>query len=213
LKKTIVDFYGEDPHTSKDLARVVNKNHFKRLTALLDHPETANKIIHGGERHEESLYIAPTLLLDVPLDAPIMNEEIFGPILPIITVKGPEEAIDMIADQPKPLAIYVFTNDKVVQDQMVSKTSSGGMVINDALLHVVCSSLPFGGVGESGMGAYHGKASFDAFSHRKSILYRGMSVEVYARYPPYTMKKQQIIRALLSRDFVGLLLVLLGLRK
>ncbi|KAH8959708.1 hypothetical protein BDL97_06G091600 [Sphagnum fallax] len=213
LKNTIVDFYGEDPRTSKDLAHVVNKNHFKRLTALLDDPSTADKIIHGGERDEESLYIAPTLLLDVPLDAPIMNEEIFGPILPIITVKGPEEAIDMIADQPKPLAIYVFTNDKVVQDQMVSKTSSGGMVINDAVLHFVCTSLPFGGVGESGMGAYHGKASFDAFSHRKSILYRGMSVEVYARYPPYTTKKQQIIRALLSRDFVGLLLVLLGLRK
>jgi aldehyde dehydrogenase (NAD+) len=209
----MVEFYGEDPRTSKDLARIVNKNHFKRLTALLDDPATAEKIIHGGERDEKSLYIAPTLLLDVPLDAPIMNEEIFGPLLPIITVKGPDEAIDIISKEPKPLALYVFTNNKTVQEKMVSETSSGGMVINDALVHFLCPHLPFGGVGESGIGAYHGKASFDAFSHQKSILYRGFTVEVYARYPPYTTHKLKVIRALLGRDFLGLLLALLGFRR
>ncbi|KAH9551332.1 hypothetical protein CY35_09G009500 [Sphagnum magellanicum] len=213
LKTTMVEFYGEDPRTSKDLARIVNKNHFKRLTALLDDPATAEKIIHGGERDEKSLYIAPTLLLDVPLDAPIMNEEIFGPLLPIITVKGPDEAIDIISKEPKPLALYVFTNNKTVQEKMVSETSSGGMVINDALVHFLCPHLPFGGVGESGIGAYHGKASFDAFSHQKSILYRGFTVEVYARYPPYTTHKLKVIRALLGRDFLGLLLALLGFRR
>ncbi|KAG0558470.1 hypothetical protein KC19_10G030700 [Ceratodon purpureus] len=213
LKSTIVEFYGEDPSQSKDLSRIVSKNHFQRLSGLLDDPSTADKIVHGGERDEKTLYIAPTLVENPPLDSPIMSEEIFGPLLPIITVKDFDAAIDLINDKPKPLAVYLFSTNKNYVKRFTEETSSGALVTNDCILQFVVPDLPFGGVGESGTGAYHGKASFDSFSHRKSVLLKNMGGDVSARYPPFTPVKQGLIRALLRGEFFSLILIGLGLKK
>lgn len=213
LKSTIEEFYGEDPSTSKDLSRIVNRNHFQRLSSLLDDPSTAEKIVSGGERDEKTLYIAPTLIENPPLDSPIMAEEIFGPLLPIITVRDVNAAIDIINDKPKPLAIYLFSTNKNYVKKFTEETSSGGFVVNDCLLQFVVPDLPFGGVGESGTGAYHGKASFDSFSHRKSVLAKSMGGDVSARYPPFTPTKKGMIRALLRGEFLSLILIGLGFKK
>ncbi|KAG0609697.1 hypothetical protein M758_7G007200 [Ceratodon purpureus] len=213
FRTTLVEFYGEDPSTSKDLSRIVNKNHFQRLSSLLDHPGTAEKIVHGGERDEKALYIAPTLIDDPPLDSPIMAEEIFGPLLPIITVKDVNAAVYFISDRPKPLAIYVFTNNKDSVKKFTEETSSGGLLTNDCLLQFLVPELPFGGVGESGTGSYHGKASFDTFSHHKAILNRGMGMDISTRYPPFTSKKQSMMRAFLEARFMDFVLILLGLKR
>ncbi|CAM6029817.1 unnamed protein product [Sphagnum balticum] len=213
LKETIVEFFGKDPKTSKDLSRIVNQFHFKRLMDLLNDSRTLGKIVHGGEQDAANLYIAPTVLYDVPLDVPIMTEEIFGPLLPIIKVKGAAEAIAFITERSKPLAFYVFTTDKTIAQLMVSEVSAGGIVVNDTCLQFVVPGLPFGGVGESGTGAYHGKFSFDTFSNHKAVLYRQEVGDVYARYPPHTKHKQKIIKSLLTGDFLGATLLLLGWRQ
>ncbi|KAH7681085.1 Aldehyde dehydrogenase NAD(P)-dependent protein [Dioscorea alata] len=210
LKSTLEKFYGEDPLESKDLSRIVNSNHFARLTRLLDEDKVYGKIIYGGQRDEKKLKISPTLLFDVPHDSLIMKEEIFGPILPIITVDKVEESFDIINSRTKPLAAYLFTKDKILEEKFVNNVSSGGMLINDVALHLANPNLPFGGVGESGIGAYHGKFSFDAFSHKKAVLHRSFGGEAPARYPPYTLKKQRILKALLSGDIISLVLALLG---
>eukprot|EP00262_Sarcandra_glabra_P002053 TRINITY_DN122_c0_g2_i1.p1 TRINITY_DN122_c0_g2~~TRINITY_DN122_c0_g2_i1.p1 ORF type:complete len:514 (-),score=85.21 TRINITY_DN122_c0_g2_i1:42-1526(-) len=210
LKCTLEKFYGKDPSESKDLSRIVNSNHFARLTRLLDDDKVFGKVVHGGQRDEKRLFIAPTILLDAPLDSLIMNEEIFGPLLPVITVDNVEDSFNIINSKSKPLAAYLFTKDKKLEKEFVRNVSSGGMLINDAIIHVTLTSLPFGGVGESGMGNYHGKFSFDAFSHQKAVLYRSFSGEASARYPPYTPKKQRLLKALLSGDVIGLILALIG---
>ncbi|CAM6019945.1 unnamed protein product [Sphagnum balticum] len=197
LKATIVEFYGEDASTSPDLTRIVNANHFRRVTRLLDDPRTTEKIVHGGERNEQSLFIAPTIVLDVPLDVPVMLEEIFGPILPIITVKGADEAINIILDLPKPLALFVFSTNNAVQERFVTEISAGGMAINETILHFIIPGFPFGGVGESGMGAYHGKHSFDTFSHKKGVYRKGMDGDAEGTFPPYTIARNNLIRSLL----------------
>ncbi|KAJ7520130.1 hypothetical protein O6H91_20G068100 [Diphasiastrum complanatum] len=213
LTSTLKEFYGEDPRASPDLARIVNFSHFTRLTKLLDHPSTESTIVHGGQRDEKNLYIAPTILLNVPCDAPIMKEEIFGPLLPILTVKTVDEAVNFVTARPKPLALYVFTKRKSVKDVVLRDTSAGGMVVNDTMLHFVVLDLPFGGVGESGMGAYHGKHSFDNFSHRKAVLRRSFFADILARYPPYSSLKQRLVRCLLKADYFGIILVMLGLKR
>eukprot|EP00252_Welwitschia_mirabilis_P024413 TRINITY_DN7234_c0_g1_i1.p1 TRINITY_DN7234_c0_g1~~TRINITY_DN7234_c0_g1_i1.p1 ORF type:complete len:479 (+),score=103.05 TRINITY_DN7234_c0_g1_i1:281-1717(+) len=210
MTATLEKFYGKDPMQSQDLSRIVNFSHFTRLVRLLDDPDVSNKIIYGGKHDEKKLAISPTLLLDVPRNSSIMEEEIFGPLLPIITVESWDEALEFINSFPKPLAAYLFTKDKTFQKQGVAQISAGGMVINDTALHLVNPYLPFGGVGESGIGSYHGKFSFDNFSHKKAVLYRTFKADLMARYPPYTTKKQLILRSLLEGDFLGLLLVLLG---
>ncbi|CAK9209737.1 unnamed protein product [Sphagnum troendelagicum] len=200
LKATIVEFYGEDTSTSPDLTRIVTANHFRRVTRLLDDPRTTEKIVHGGERNEQSLFIAPTIVLDVPLDVPVMLEEIFGPILPIITVKGADEAINIILDLPKPLALYVFSTNNTVQERFETETSAGGMAINETVLHFTITGFPFGGVGESGMGAYHGKHSFDTFSHKKGVYRKGMDGDAEGTFPPYTIARNNLIRSFLTED-------------
>lgn len=165
------------------------------------------------ERDEKKLYIAPTLVCDALMDSFLMSEEIFGPILPIIKVQGEQEAIDIINARPKPLAAYVFTTNKAVEERMVKNVSSGGMVVNDTVMHFVNPGLPFGGVGESGMGSYHGKFSFDAFSHKKAVLYRTSLGDFPARYPPFTTKKQNFLRCVLDGDYIGAILSLTGLKK
>lgn len=213
LRKMLLEWYGENARKSTDLGKIVNERQFKRLDGYLSHPETASRIVCGGERQQSELFIAPTLLRDVPWDAPIMKNEIFGPILPIQTVRSVEEALEIVNARPKPLALYLFTNDKGIQERVIGQTSAGGVCVNDTLMHFTNKALPFGGVGESGMGAYHGKHSFEAFSHKKAVLYRSFGMDVDARFPPYTQRKESFLRALFSGDFLGVIMVLAGLRK
>ncbi|CAM6086424.1 unnamed protein product [Calypogeia fissa] len=185
IKDTLKQFYGEDASKSPDISRVINGAHWERLTGLLGDESTAEKIVHSGQSDKKSLYIAPTIILDPSPDSPVMQEEIFGPILPIITVKNVDEAIRFVNSRPKPLALYLFSNDEKVQQQVLADTSSGGVTVNDTVLHVRHRGLPFGGVGDSGMGAYHGKHSFDTFSHRKAVLYQDLELLATSSFPPY----------------------------
>ncbi|XP_022850277.1 aldehyde dehydrogenase-like [Olea europaea var. sylvestris] len=210
LKSELEAFYGKDPLKSEDLSRIVNSNHFNRLKNLLDDEKVSGKIVHGGQRDKTNLKIAPTIMLDVPGDSLAMNEEIFGPLLPILTVYKVEDSIDLINAREKPLAAYLFTNDKRLKEQFIRNVSAGGLVVNDTILHLAEHSLPFGGVGESGMGAYHGKFSFDAFSHKKAVLQRSFAGDIPARYPPYSPGKLKFLKALLNGDVVGLIRALIG---
>ncbi|KAF8410523.1 hypothetical protein HHK36_003054 [Tetracentron sinense] len=213
LKKTIKMFYGENPKYSKSISRIVNKHHFGRLHKLLKDPLVAASIVHGGSLDEEKLFIDPTILLDPPLDSEIMSEEIFGPLLPIITLKNIHESIEFINLRPKPLALYVFTKDEAFKRRVLSETSSGSVTFNDVLTQYVCDTLPFGGVGQSGFGKYHGKYSFDTFSHGKAVLRRSFWLELEPRHPPWNDFKMQFIRIAYKLDYFGLLLLLCGLKK
>jgi aldehyde dehydrogenase (NAD+) len=193
LAATIREFYGYEPKKSADFARIVNERHHRRLMKLMKSGET----VVGGESDEAERYIAPTVLRDVAPDSPVMAEEIFGPILPVLRVNAIDEAIAFVNARPKPLALYVFAADQDVQSRVIDRTSSGGATINHAWLHLVVPGLPFGGVGESGMGAYHGKGTFETFSHRKSVLQKPTGMDPPLMYPPYTARKQRWIRRLL----------------
>ncbi|KAK2389920.1 Aldehyde dehydrogenase 3 member H1 [Trifolium repens] len=210
LKIELENCFGKNPIESVDLSRIVSSNHFARLTKFLDDDKVSGKIVYGGEKDESKLRIAPTLLLDVPRDSLIMTEEIFGPLLPIITVNKLEESFDFINEGTKPLAAYLFTNDNKFKEEFVKNVSAGGLLINDTVLHLVVHTLPFGGVGESGMGAYHGKFSFDAFTHRKAVLYRSFTGDGSIRYPPYTDTKQKTMKALVAGDVTGVVRALFG---
>lgn len=210
LKNELETFYGKNPLESKDLSRIVNSNHFTRLTKLLDEDKVSKKVVYGGERDPTKLQIAPTILLDVPRDSLIMNEEIFGPLLPILTVDKLEESFDIINSGAKPLAAYIFTNDKKLKEHFVNNVSAGGLVVNDTTVHLAVHGLPFGGVGESGIGAYHGKFSFDAFSHKKAVVYRSFMGDAAIRYPPYTNGKLRLMKALLGGSILGILRALFG---
>ncbi|XVE95508.1 hypothetical protein REPUB_Repub02eG0103500 [Reevesia pubescens] len=204
-------FYGKNPLESKDLSRIVNSNHFARLSKLLDEDKVSGKIVHGGERDKTNLKIAPTILLDVPQDSLIMNDEIFGPLLPIILVDKVEDSFDVInSSGTKPLAAYLFTNNKKLKEKFVATVSAGGLVVNDTNIHGAEHTLPFGGVGDSGMGAYHGKFSFDTFSHKKAVLYRGFAGDASLRYPPYTRGKLRLLQALLGGSILDIIRALLG---
>ncbi|KAG5528977.1 hypothetical protein RHGRI_029589 [Rhododendron griersonianum] len=217
-------FFGDNPMESKDISRIVNLYHFTRLSKLIDDYKVSDKIVLGGQRNENQLKIAPTILLDVPEDSLIMEEEIFGPILPILTclsrascpspaysfltfilsllivlrctcidniVENLEDSFAVINSRSKPLAAYLFTNNEELKKDFVKNISSGGMVINDTILHVTVSGLPFGGVGESGMGSYHGKFSFDAFSHKKAVLYRSFEGDSSTRFHHAIVRSQE----------------------
>ncbi|GAV72188.1 Aldedh domain-containing protein [Cephalotus follicularis] len=213
LKEFIQIFYGENPKHSDSISRIVNKDHFERLRNLLRDPRVADSIVHGGSIDEGKLYMEPTILLDPPLDAQIMTEEIFGPLLPIITLKKIKESIEFINSRPKPLAIYAFTNDEAFRKQIISETSSGSVVFNDVLVQFLCDVLPFGGVGQSGIGRYHGKYSFDTFSHEKAVMQRSFFPELEARNPPWNDFKLQFIKLAFKFDYFGLLLLLLGMKR
>ncbi|XP_078096026.1 aldehyde dehydrogenase family 3 member B1 [Mustelus asterias] len=180
-------FYGKEPKESPDYGRIVNDNHFKRLQKLL----SSGGVAIGGESDDQDRYIAPTVLVDVKESDPVMQEEIFGPILPIIIISCMEEAIGFINRRQKPLALYVYaTNNKVV-NEMLEKTSSGGFCSNDNLVQMTLNTLPFGGIGFSGLGMYHGKFSFDTFSHRRACVLKSSGMEKInsTRYPPYNDHK------------------------
>jgi aldehyde dehydrogenase (NAD+) len=155
------------------------------------------EIYLGGESCEDELYIAPTILTKSSLDSPIMQEEIFGPILPVLTVKSTDEAIAFINKREKPLALYLFAEEARVKRQVISGTSSGAITVNYPSVHAAMTCLPFGGVGNSGMGAYHGRASFETFSHRKSVFTKGTWPDPSLAYPPLSKLKERIIRKLM----------------
>lgn len=186
LKKSVKEFYGDDAQKSRDYGRIVSSRHFQRVMGLL----AGQKVAYGGTGDAATRYIAPTILTDVDPESPVMQEEIFGPIMPIVCVRSLEEAIRFINQREKPLALYVFShNDKVIK-KMIAETSSGGVTANDVIVHLSVHSLPFGGVGHSGMGCYHGKYSFMTFSHRRSCLVRSLKKEdpLKGRYPPSVAK-------------------------
>lgn len=181
LGAAISALYGQDPASSPDYARIVTDRHFDRLVGLM----SGGRVAHGGKTDRATRFIAPTVLTDVDLQHALMQEEIFGPLLPVIEVDDVDQAIQFVRKRPKPLALYVFTNDGGVSEKVLRQTSFGGGTVNDTLIHMVPVDLPFGGIGGSGMGAYHGKASFDVFTHHKSVLKRKPAFDIKMRYPPY----------------------------
>jgi aldehyde dehydrogenase (NAD+) len=194
IKHYIKEFYGEKPTQSPDYGRIIHRIHFDRLIAFLDRGE----IILGGDYDPDDRYIAPTLIDGVTWDDPVMREEIFGPILPILTYDHLEDAIAQVNAHPKPLALYFFSSDRQKQERILRATSSGGVCLNDTVMQACVNTLPFGGVGESGMGSYHGKASFDTFSHYKSVLKRGFWLDLNWRYAPYTAQKLKQIKGIVT---------------
>nr|XP_003419438.2 aldehyde dehydrogenase family 3 member B1 isoform X4 [Loxodonta africana] len=193
MQSAITRFYGEDPKSSPDLGRIVGEKQFQRVQGLLG----CGRVAIGGQSDESQRYIAPTVLVDVQETELVMQEEIFGPILPIVNVQGLAEAVDFITQREKPLALYAFSNNSQVIKQVLAGTSSGGFCGNDGFMHMTLATLPFGGVGASGMGRYHGKFSFDTFSHHRACLLRSPGMEkVYAiRYPPYSSRKPRVLLA------------------
>lgn len=198
-KNVIKEFYGEDPKQSPDFCRIINDRHFQRVTNLINN----TKLAVGGKTDAAERYIEPSIAVDVKETDPLMIEEIFGPILPILTVNNANEAIKFINSREKPLSLYIFSNDKNVVDLFLQNTSSGGVTVNDTLMHAAVETLPFGGVGNSGMGAYHGKASFDTFVHQKATLVKNLGSlgEKLSnkRYPPYSESKLNYIRNMLKK--------------
>lgn len=178
---TVRAFFGDDPKKSKDYARIVNESHFDRLIGLLN----SGKTVAGGNYTREDLYIAPTILDNVTWDDPVMIDEIFGPILPVIEYEDLDDALKMINRRSKPLALYIFSENRAIQDKVIASASYGGGCINDVLQYETFPFIPFGGIGQSGMGSYHGKTTFDTFSHKKSVLKRGGIFNSSYRNPPY----------------------------
>jgi aldehyde dehydrogenase (NAD+) len=191
LKRVLVEFYGPDPRQSPDYGRIINRQHFERLAAYL----ACGKVVHGGQLDPRELYFAPTILTDLPPDAPALHEEIFGPILPVLDFTSFDEALALLRDRPIPLALYLFTRDSRIQRRVLAETRSGGLCINDTVTHMIGKDLPFGGLGESGLGACHGKASFDCFTHQRSVLRRSLVVDPRLRYPPQRVALQTLKRA------------------
>jgi aldehyde dehydrogenase (NAD+) len=190
LTKTITEFYGENIQESPDYGRIVNEKHFNRLSELLNihKPE----ISFGGQTDADENYIAPTILDGITINSKIMDDEIFGPLLPIITYDDFNEAIDLIRTKPKPLSLYLFSEDENSSERVLNELSFGGGAINDTLMHLANPNLPFGGVGASGIGKYHGKYTFDTFSHDKSYIFKSTRLESSLLFPPYKGKFKYI---------------------
>ena len=190
IRKSITEFYGDDPHASKDYSRVISPRHFSRLASLI----SSGKVAIGGQTEQSERYIAPTVLVDVKQDSAVMQEEIFGPILPVLEIGSIDEAISFVNSRPHPLALYVFAQDNSVNEKVVAETTSGGVTVNGTIMHMTGPYLPFGGVGESGMGAYHGQSGVDVFQHLKPVLKRSTMLDAPLAYPPYTKRKFSILK-------------------
>lgn len=190
LKKTITEFYGENIEKSPDFGRIVNQKHFNRLNDLIQIHK--DNVVFGGNSSKEDLYIEPTLMDNITNDNKIMKEEIFGPILPIITYDNFDEVLEIIQSKLKPLSLYLFSEDENMTHRVVEELSFGGGAINDTLMHLANPNLPFGGVGSSGIGQYHGKYSFDTFSHMKSYTFKSTRLESSLFFPPYKGKFKYI---------------------
>lgn len=194
LKNNIVRFYGENPRNSTDYGRIVNTKHTERLINLIDN----DKVIFGGQYNINDRYISPTLLDPVDWKDKIMDDEIFGPLLPIIEYENLSDVISKINSKSKPLALYLFTESSKVKNLVLDNVSYGGGCVNDTMLHVASHFLPFGGVGHSGIGAYHGKSSFDTFSHTKSVIKKSSRFGISLIFPPYNKKKTDLIKKIMK---------------
>jgi aldehyde dehydrogenase (NAD+) len=181
IERCKTDFYGEDPMQSPDFARIVSDKHFERVTALMGEGD----IVFGGQTDAAQRYIAPTPIDNVKPEQKIMQEEIFGPVLPVLTYTYLQEAIEFVRERPRPLSLYAFTRDREKQSRVLRETISGGACINDTMVHYSNPRLPFGGIGTSGFGRYHGRWSFDTFSNMKAVVDRSFHFDIYLRYPPY----------------------------
>ena len=178
-----------------DMACIVNDKHFRRVTGLME----GQKIAFGGGSDPETRFIEPTLLIDVDPGSPVMQEEIFGPLLPVLTYEKLGEAIDFVNSRPKPLALYFFSGDRSAQKVVMDRCSFGGGCINDVIMHLASSRMPFGGVGASGMGSYHGKKSFETFSHTRSIMKNTELIDVPLRYMPYDDLSYKLLRLIFNK--------------
>ena len=192
IEKATREMYSDNPETSDSYGRIVNERHFDRVSALLQ----SGTVAIGGQSNRETKYIAPTVLTGVTADSAIMQQEIFGPVLPILRINSLDDAIEFIRDGDKPLAAYVFTNDSAAESRFVEEVSCGSTCINDTMMFMAVDELPFGGVGASGMGAYSGEHGFRTFSHMKAVMKRGWWPDVALRYAPYTKKKFDLLRKL-----------------
>lgn len=190
IKKAIQEQYGGDMLKSANYGRIVNQKHYERIMGLIN----PDKLIYGGKGDPDSLKIEPTVLDNVTFDDAVMQEEIFGPIMPIIVYDDLDKTIDIISKRPNPLALYLFTSRQSVIDKVTKTINFGGGCINDTIIHLATSAMPFGGVGESGMGAYHGKVGFETFSHIKSIVDKKTWIDLPLRYRPYSKRKDGLIR-------------------
>lgn len=190
LKKEIKAQFGTHPLENPDYGRIVNEKHFTRLLNLSD----PDKVVHGGGSRLETLQIEPTIMDNVTFEDPVMGEEIFGPLLPILTYDTPEEAIAEINRRPHPLALYIFTGSKSVAQAFTTRCGFGGGCVNDVIIHLATSEMGFGGFGESGMGSYHGRDGFNAFSHTKSIVNKSTWMDLPMRYQPYRKLHENMIR-------------------
>lgn len=190
LKKEITTAFGENPENSEDLARIINLKHFNRVKKLI--PES--RVYYGGQLEEAELYIAPTILQDINWEDDIMKEEIFGPLLPVLSYQNIEEVIHQLKNKGKPLSLYVFSNRKPFVNKILNELSFGSGAINDTVIHYGNPYVPFGGVGQSGYGAYHGKHSFETFSHKKGIVKKGNWLDVPVRYAPFRSKLKWLKR-------------------
>ena len=193
LGKEIIRQFGNQPLQSKDYGRIVNERHLARLTQYTE----GHEIVIGGQIDEAQMKLAPTVILNPDIDTPVMQEEIFGPVLPVIEVSSVSEAIDFIKRRHKPLAAYLFSESPSMQQQFVEEVSAGSVCINDTMMFMANPQLPFGGVGNSGMGRYHGKFGFDTFSHLKSVMKRSFWFDVAIRYAPSSARKRFLLKKLL----------------
>jgi len=194
LSQAVRDFYGEDPRQTPDLARIASVRHHRRLVAML---KGDVEVVIGGDADEEERYLAPTILRKVSPDSAVMQEEVFGPILPVLSVSDMDEAIAFVNQREKPLALYVFTSSDAVAERVLERTSSGGACVNHVIWQIANPHLPFGGVGESGMGSYHGRQGFETFSHRKAVLSKTTRFDPKMLYPPYGKLKTSLVKKML----------------
>jgi len=192
LQQAVTEMFGDDPGASDSYGRIVNDRHFDRVAGFIGSGEAAI----GGQAEAASRYIAPTVLTGVSVNSPVMEEEIFGPVLPILRIDDLEEAIRFIRAGDKPLAAYIFTKDKDTEARFLDKVSCGNACINDAMMFMTVHELPFGGVGPSGMGNYSGEYGFKTFSHMKAVMRRGWWPDLDVRYAPFTDKKFKLLRKL-----------------
>lgn len=193
LQKEITAQFGEDPLKNPDYGKIINQKHYDRIMGLID----PDKVVCGGCGDGQSLRIAPTIMKNVTFSDTVMGEEIFGPVLPILTYDTLEEAINIVEEHPHPLALYLFSEDKGAQKKVLELCHFGGGCINDTIIHLATSAMPFGGVGESGMGGYHGKTGFETFSHFRSIVDKKTWMDLPIRYQRYSRMKERLLRVFL----------------
>lgn len=194
IEKEICVFYTDTPENNPDYPRIINERHFLRLCKYFED----GKVICGARTNPQTLQIAPTILDDVNMEAPVMQEEIFGPVLPVVTFDELDDVIKFVNDRPRPLALYFFSSDKKRQHKIIETLSFGGGCINDTILHLVSPYMPFGGIGNSGMGSYHGRNSFETFSHKKSMLHKKFFADLRFRYPPYSSSVLKLLMKIMK---------------